>query len=139
MAIKNYMINDKWLDIAKQNIVEVESTDGVIGSVKLNGEEYGGGGGGSSDFTTAQVTLIIGSNADASVEGACILEDGGVEYLDTAYPVAANTTSVIPAVLYKGEGTVMIQTSATITVDGDIQQMAPNAYIITGDGTITLS
>lgn len=43
MAVKNYLINDKWLDIDKQNIVEVKSTDGVIESIKLNGEEYGGG------------------------------------------------------------------------------------------------
>ena len=66
MAVKNYMINDKWLDIAKQNIVEVESTDGVIGSVKVNGEEYGGGGG-SSDFSTAEVTIINNSGATVSL------------------------------------------------------------------------
>ena len=58
MAIKNYLINDKWLDLDKQNIVEVKSTDGVIGSVKLNGEEYGGGGG-ESDFSTANAVFHV--------------------------------------------------------------------------------
>lgn len=56
MATKNYMINDKWLDIDKENIVELQSVDGEIGSVKVNGEDYGGGGG-SSDFSTAEVTI----------------------------------------------------------------------------------
>ena len=31
MATKNYMINDKWLDLDKQNIVELQSVDGVQG------------------------------------------------------------------------------------------------------------
>lgn len=58
MAVKNYMINDKWLDIAKQNILEVESTDGVIGSVKVNGQEYGGGGGSDEEFKLASITWV---------------------------------------------------------------------------------
>lgn len=64
MAVKNYLINDKWLDIDKQNIVEVKSTDGVIGSIKLNGEEYGGGGG-ESDFQKVNVFTIDASHPDA--------------------------------------------------------------------------
>lgn len=84
MATKNYMINDKWLDIDKQNIVELQSVDGVLDSLKVNGSEVvtpsgkititeNGtdidiaqyaladvnveGGGGSSDFSTAEVTM----------------------------------------------------------------------------------
>lgn len=39
MATKNYMINDKWLDINKKNIVELQSVDGVLDSLKVNGSE----------------------------------------------------------------------------------------------------
>ena len=79
MATKNYMINDKWLDLDKQNIVELQSVDGELDSLKVNGSEIvtpsgkititengtdidiaqyaladvsvSGGGGGSSDLT----------------------------------------------------------------------------------------
>ena len=44
MAIKTYQVNDFWLDIDKENHVDIESTDGVITSVKNNGEDIGGGG-----------------------------------------------------------------------------------------------
>lgn len=99
-----------------------------------------GGGGGESDFSTANVTLTIGAIiSQLGIQGACILEDDGVDYLDTSFPIAKNTTSVIPAVLYKGEGTVMIDTSNTVTLGGNIHQVAPNAYSITGDCTITIS
>ena len=97
------------------------------------------GSGGSSDFSTAEVTVTFGSASNTYMQGACILEDGGVDYLDISYPISSNTTSVIPAVLYKGEGSVMIQTAGTVTVTGNIQQMSPSAYLITGDCTITIS
>lgn len=48
MAYKNYKIRDNWLDIDKYNDVDIQSVDGVISTVKVNGEDYGGGGGGSS-------------------------------------------------------------------------------------------
>lgn len=144
MAIKNYMINDKWLDIAKQNIVEVESTDGVIGSVKVNGQEYGGGGG-SSDFSTAEVTV---SPNDGYVElngfVPVILDDEGefitcVDSLENGYNV----------VLYNGSLVLVTTTEPTYTVSGNatletiepIMPMEPKRYklTITGDCTITIS
>ena len=97
MAIKNYMINDKWLDIAKENIVEVKSTDGVIGSVKVNGQEYGGGGG-SSDFSTAEVTIVNNTGATTDVGNIAsplfqISTDFLVVSLDTE--IANNETLVL--------------------------------------------
>ena len=59
MAIKTYGVHDQWVDLDRTNNVEIKSTDGVIDSVKINGEEHGGGGGGSSDFSTANVTIKI--------------------------------------------------------------------------------
>ncbi len=94
--------------------------------------------GGSSDFSTAEVVVTIGSNIDVSMEGICILNDGDVDYLGTSYPISTDDTSVINAVLYKNEGSVTIQTTGTVTVTGNIRQMSPTDYLITGDCTITI-
>lgn len=125
MAIKNYMINDKWLDIAKQNIVEVESTDGVIGSVKVNGEEYGGGGGGSSDSIT--VTMSYTSDPDGlgmivakttGLELAAVLPEpqefelvGSGSALIFPFGMYQNVTGAEP---YGGEGFLQVLDGATV-------------------------
>lgn len=44
---KLYSVHDHWTDIAKKNDVDIESIDGVITGIKVNGEDYGGG---ESDF-----------------------------------------------------------------------------------------
>lgn len=44
---KNYTIVDKWLDLGKENVVNVKSVDGVI---------EGGGGGG--DFKIVNITVV---------------------------------------------------------------------------------
>ncbi len=57
MAIKTYGVHDQWPDLSKINNVEINSTDGIIDSIKINDEEQGGGG--SGDFSTANVTIKI--------------------------------------------------------------------------------
>lgn len=57
MAYKNYKIRDNWLDINKYNDVDVQSVDGVIQNVKVNGEDVGGGG--SGDFTIKTIVKNI--------------------------------------------------------------------------------
>ena len=42
---KLYSVHDHWTDINKKNDVDIESIDGVITRIKVNGEDYGGGGG----------------------------------------------------------------------------------------------
>lgn len=54
MAVKNYGIHDKWTDLDKLNNVDIKSVDGVIESVKINGEEAGGGS--SGEFKIANIT-----------------------------------------------------------------------------------
>ena len=53
MAVKNYGIHDKWTDLDKLNNVDIKSVDGVIESVKINGEEPQSGGG---EFKLANIT-----------------------------------------------------------------------------------
>ena len=99
------MINDKWLDLDKQNIVELQSVDGVLDSMKVNGSEivtpsgkititengtdidiaqYATadvnveGGGGSSDFSIAEVTVAC-PNVESQIGRANI---GRFYYLD---------------------------------------------------------
>lgn len=77
MATKNYMINDKWLDLDKQNIVELQSVDGVLDSMKVNGSEIVTPSGkititeNGTDIDIAQYAL-----ADVNVEGG-----GGGDYI----------------------------------------------------------
>lgn len=132
MATKNYMINDKWLDLDKQNIVELQSVDGELDSLKVNGSEIvtpsgkititengtdidvaqyaladvnveGGGGGGSSDLSTAVMTVISSSNG---LFGYLNLDPNSPFY---AYGAEAYARSDIPSqtigvLLYQGFG-----------------------------------
>lgn len=119
MAVKNYLINDKWLDIDKQNIVEVKSTDGIIGSIKLNGEEYGGsGGGGESDFSTVTVTVVDSNTGYISSSRYIIpyiTENDGV---GTTIVYAEDESYDLIVPLYKGKGTFM-GIPENIVVSGD--------------------
>lgn len=148
MAVKNYMINDKWLDIAKQNIVEVESTDGVIGSVKVNGEEYGGsGGGGESDFSTAELVLTNNSGNPFEAYGATFYNEE--EYESTGSIYESGVSGTIPVILYKGKAYIDLLTSinkSAVVLTGDITgvndvllQTKYKGFNITGDCTITIS
>lgn len=160
MATKNYMIKDKWLDLDKQNIVELQSVDGELDSLKVNGSEvvtpsgkititengtdidvaqYATADvaveGGSSDFSTAVVTMVIGDN----VHGDIYLPN--IEN-DVIYSTARLATGTISAVLYKGETSGVLEdaTGLSITTSGDVVYNAEDlAFIITGDGTITIS
>lgn len=151
MATKNYMINDKWLDLDKQNIVELQSVDGVLDSLKVNGSEIETpsgkititengtdidiaqyaladvnveGGGGSSDFSTAEVEI----NGIAEIYGAFLKED------ETYYINSGTPTTII---LYKGKATLMSlhapqSVTGNISYDSDREE-----FTVTGDGTIT--
>lgn len=146
MAIKNYMINDKWLDIAKQNIVEVESTDGVIGSVKVNGQEYGGGGG-SSDFSTAEVAIVNGSGTtipmiyiENVIEENALGEESPAGVINAVYNIGSTASIRVP--LYKGGALWQIGDELfdyEISVSGSATKVASAIYHITGDCTITIS
>lgn len=135
MAIKTYKVNDFWLDIDKENHVDIESTDGVITSVKNNGEDIGGGGG-SSDFSTATLTLNgkhppIGQNLLPTL---LVDPEHG---LAGAYGSTNWTSSPYTVILYKGKAYAVLPqgtTSGGIVYDEEME-----VYVITGDCTITIS
>lgn len=135
MAVKNYGIRDQWTNLDKLNNVDIKSVDGVIESVKINGEEAGGGG--SSDFSTANVTVGSGVALHAPVvvneqefQGIVLIEE----------PMEDEMIWQVP--LYKGKCMVSIYTSDEgqhISVSGNITKIDANIYYITGDCTITIS
>ena len=138
MAVKNYGIHDKWTNLDKLNNVDIKSVDGVIESVKINGEEAGGGGG-DSDFSTATLT-VNGNFTQSDLFMVSVIEkDPNNE--DIAFPQLQNGNSTYTVILYKGRSALMFMgsQSRTITVSGNIETVGTGVYIITGDCTITIS
>ena len=161
MATKNYMINDKWLDLDKQNIVELQSVDGELDSLKVNGSEIvtpsgkititeNGtdidiaqyaladvnveGGGGSSDFSTAEVTLANDCGGQPLIFP--VVTNNGLDHIE----ISEAGMYVIP--LYNGHYLMKDrQTLAQIEeVSGNIEEIGSgrDAYFdITGDCVIT--
>lgn len=153
MAVKNYGIHDKWTDLDKLNNVDIKSVDGVIESIKINGEEAGGGG--SSDFSTAEVELYY------TLDSAEFIPDTAEVILFLPYPENApsneaqyQTTMVLTGndkaypILYKGEGLCMgisaykndvfYVTGGEPTLTGDIE-LGEGGIIIKGNGSITVA
>lgn len=135
MAVKNYGIHDKWTDLDKLNNVDIKSVDGVIESVKINGEEAGGGG--SSDFSTAEVSYPNG--LPTSLPLAMILDDE-IQILTGDGRTPAGTYTFV---LYKGKVFLHdfdadylnqdgFSTSGHIAYDSEGKR-----YVITGDFTVT--
>lgn len=139
MAVKNYGIHDKWTDLDKLNNVDIKSVDGVIESVKINGEEAGGGGG-SSDFSTAEVTVV--NNTGELINGSFVcVRDTPISTVVPLNTLPFNSSTNFTVPLYKGNCAWKI-TSGTlnISVSGDIEwNSGSRTAFITGDGTITIS
>ena len=133
---KLYSVHDHWTDINKKNDVDIESIDGVITGIKVNGEDYGGGG--SSDFSTAEVT-VTGRTAFFAAEVASLTENG-LKGVCRKSP-SENSFTVV---LYQGS-TIMNGING-ITPRFSIPEDETNIiyddsngwYLITGDCTIAL-
>lgn len=127
-----YGIHDKWTDIDKENDVLVQSTEGVIDSIKVNGEEYGGGG--SSDFSTAVMTITTSAQL-GSYYALPHITDGGISTEPIAIFAAAPVEVIVP--LYNGKLIVHDDYNNTFTsTTGDIVIDTTNGlYVITGNCT----
>lgn len=159
MATKNYMINDKWLDLDKQNIVELQSVDGVLDSMKVNGSEivtpsgkititengtdidiaqYATadvaveGGGGSSDFSTAQVTV------NNSASGTYVDVTGVMINNDELIPSDSFSadTQVLTVVLYKNIQHLYLSADSITSMSGDVSGDMMDGFDVTGDCVI---
>ena len=136
---KSYAVRDKWLDKAKDNLVEFKSVDGEISDLKVNGEPAGGGGGGAS---LVKVSIINNTSEELEVQVVHLIGDtmmlpahlGFNEYID------ANSTLEIDAVTL-GEYSKIIALGKTITaVTGEItKDSAEGLATIHGPGTVTIT
>lgn len=124
---KLYSVHDHWTDINKKNDVDIESIDGVITGIKVNGEDYGG----SSGFSTAKLTYEVVEHVTAPPIYISRIWDNAI-------------TSIIPVVgtydvvLYNGVAYGILNTDKTVHVDGAIEY-DDGDLVITGDCTISLS
>lgn len=132
---KFYGAHDQWTDLDKQNDVLITSTDGVIDSVKVNGEDYGGGG--SSDFSTAEVTVTNNQKENALIIDELVNAD--VDGLSNGIALEAGESKTISIVLYKDIPTHGYHNGAgVVAVTGDIVYEDGDFYV-SGDGTITVT
>lgn len=149
---KSYAVRDKWLDKAKDNLVEFKSVDGEIQDLTVNGEPAGGGGGG--DLSTALVTFIDTNGEGYTVRAPFVLE--GDEYISQGgiLPHGVTPASSIYPSYYTDSFTdpvriALYKNSAYIFIDGSVVSVSGNATIldppensiiqITGNCTITIS
>ena len=163
MATKNYMINDKWLDLDKQNIVELQSVDGELDSLKVNGSEVvtpsgkititeNGtdidiaqyaladvnveGGGGSSDFSTAEVTIINNRVGEGIVkfELPNLYEEDGDEWLTSSVISYNENTTTMTPVLYKGIANALFYSEPSASIT-----VTATGNITIDNGTCTIT
>ena len=137
-----YGIHDKWTDINKENDVLVQSTEGVIDSIKVNGEDYGGGG--ASDLSTAEVIVINQTELPVSFETALIVDEYDEKVFTASATVFGGQTKETEVVLYNGvsvDPTLINshEVPVAIAVTGDIEIVEDYVMIVTGAGTITIT
>ena len=148
MAVKNYGIHDKWTNINTVNNVEIQSVDGVIENIKVNGEPAGGGG-----STTAKVTVIgkaltqFFGNVNGGSIAALLKENeeyynvkdyGEVKVGDTVHEILLiNPYDSLPNFFFT------VSSKQTVTASGNctVEQFSNTEYevVFTGDCTITIS
>lgn len=125
-----YGIHDQWTDLDKENDVLIQSTDGVIDSIKVNGEEYGGGG--SSEFSTAVMTIIVAANE--TYQALPHITENGIS-TETIALTAGSNEIIVP--LYNGKLIVYDDFNATFSeISGDIEYDTDYNYVITGNCTV---
>lgn len=132
---KLYSVHDHWTDINKKNDVVIESIDGVITGIKVNGEDYGGEGETWNTVFEGNVTTAIyieelnvysGDISDTQITGDSIkVTFNGNEYIlpktEDGYGATNEDRPDLneyPIYIATGEGgiTVITQTAGTYTL-----------------------
>ena len=126
---KSYTVRDKWLDKAKDNLVEFKSVDGEISDLKVNGEPAGGGGGGGM-FTTAKLTAAS-DNRVASIP--YIFTNEGVSTI--LLEATMDTGDELDIVLVNG--TCIMTTRNTVTGAAELLDADQGIYKVTGNVTLS--
>lgn len=138
MAVKNYGIHDQWTNLETINNIDIKSVDGVVESVKINGEEAGGGGGGVS---IANVVLINNTEDVIDVSLATFVDGYLIgQQTDAGTPVEPGTLNYQTPIIGNGSEIIVYGKDLTIDVTGAITGSDDSdTFYITGDCTITIS
>ena len=116
----------------------------IITAVKLNNIEQGiaNASGGSSDFSTAEVTVVNNCAEGISIAVPVPSSTPMDVLLPTTY-AADNSSSTITVALYKGASLCVFIGETSFVTDvsctGNIQFIQGAGFLITGNGTITIS
>lgn len=102
-----------------------------------------GGGGGSSDFSTAEVTVqITSAQPGVAIYIPTIISSPMEAIFNNPYnPINSSTPQTVTVPLYKGSLVIIgiwDSGDVTVSISGSVQVME-NSFLITGDGTITIS
>lgn len=104
----------------------------------LNDVAEAGGGGGSSDFSTAEVTLQLGTLQDIYIHGAVVISQDGITA--TYYQVSGEGTYTV--ILYNGAAVVELYTnqqgSYVPNISGNATVIDGNVILVSGDCTLRL-
>lgn len=148
---KLYSVHDHWTDINKKNDVDIESIDGVITGIKVNGEDYGGGG--ESDFSTARVHIVctIPDNY-IGFRGNILDRESGNYFLHAIMPSGTHWLydTDIEGPFDESIDIMMLESYFEFVTSADAMNVTGNATVsfdedtgwtatVTGDCTITIS
>lgn len=123
---KLYSVHDHWTDINKKNDVDIESIDGVISGIKVNGEDYSGGG--ESDLSIATMTCT----GSFGTVYAAIAED--VDNRTTG----SSGGETLHIILYKGQALIEFE-GDILSTSGSIEDLGRDGWLVTGDCTVNFA
>ena len=130
------------VNVANYATAQVVDADLVAGNIKKDVDILGVVGSyeaGASDFSTAEVTIITASGKANTIIFPFVY-DGEYSAVGATFNNEGTHTFTVP--LYKGEGDATIASieEINISVTGNIEYVeADGIFIITGDGSITIS
>ena len=129
---KSYAVRDKWLDKAKDNLVEFKSVDGEISDLKVNGEPAGGGG-----MTACDVVVKNNYRSSVYVKAPYYYNDAltGVSTI----MVTGLTSTYYNVALYNGSCKIKTDEDRTFTVTSGSATASGNAAIVTGNCELAIS
>jgi len=137
---KSYAVRDKWLDKAKDNLVEFKSVDGEISDLMVNGEPAGGGG----DFSLVAVNVTNNSQTEVQIQAPILDADNNI-IVPVRYSDAESDYDfqfMAPAQGYIDTVAQGIQLGSVTGTSGvTVTTVAPGVYQlnITGAGSIVIA
>lgn len=134
MAQENSTVEKNKVDKVMEYILNTpENTNPAILKGMLEDLSSEGGGGGESDFSTATVT-IINTVADSVIRAdSAFITDNNMVLSARAY----YGTTELTIVLYKGSAELEVDADEITSTSGDLEELDPFVYKVTGNCTIT--